>query len=75
MCKEFLWDAEVILSDYDDPGYRKKKINFFLLQTCNEVHLGGVGAGARTCRGVTRVMDGVLRWNIGKKKKKRTCFF
>jgi len=45
----------------------KKRINFFLLQTCNEVHLGRVGGGARRCRGVTRVMDGVLRWNIGMK--------
>jgi len=64
--QEFLWDVEVILSDYDDPGDRKIIINF-LLQTCNEVHLGGVGGGARRCRGVTRVMDEVLRWNIGKK--------
>jgi hypothetical protein len=44
--QEFLWDVEVIFSDKDDEGDRKKN-NFFLLQTCNEVHLGGVGGGAQ----------------------------
>ncbi len=70
--QELLWDVEVFFQTMMIKVI-EKKINFFLLQTCNEVHLDGVGGGARRCRGVTRVMDGMLRWNIG--KKKHTCFF